>query len=426
MGMLNLIQSLKKFGMNSEGCKRMQLLCEILGNPQNELKFIHVGGTNGKGSTCHMLASILQKQGYKVGVYISPSLYKFNERITINDNQISDEDIDKYYPLFNDALKHFVNHPLGYPTEFEVVTALAFLYFKEQKVDYVVLEVGLGGRFDATNVVTPILSIITNIDLDHTQILGDTVEQIAFEKAGIIKEGIPLCLGLMDGKAQNVITDVAKGKKAPVYLAEEVQFQLINDTVEGQVVEFEGEVFTLSLLGKHQLNNLKIVLKAIQILKDMDIPIYSDSVKEGLRNAKWPGRFEIILFEGKKIILDVAHNPNSMEALKNNLLNYFPKDSITMVLGIFKDKDISSMLSHLKLLDVKLYLTKPIGDRGMEVSELEKIVNKMDLEIIGKNDDLLMAFSEALKATDKVMCVCGSFNTVGPIRNYLIERSFGI
>ncbi|SES65212.1 bifunctional folylpolyglutamate synthase/dihydrofolate synthase [Anaerobranca gottschalkii] len=422
MKMLNLIQSLGKFGMNSEGCKRMQLLCEMLGNPQSNLKFIHVGGTNGKGSTCHMLASILQKQGYKVGVYISPALYKFNERITINGQEISDEDLNKYYPLFKETLKHFHNHPLGYPTEFEVVTALAFLYFKEQKVDYVVLEVGLGGRFDATNVVIPILSIITNIDLDHTEILGDTVEQIAFEKAGIIKEGIPLCLGIMDEKAKNVIAAIAKGKNAQINLAEEVEIQLLDDTVEGQVFLFEGEKFILSLLGKHQINNLKIVLKAIQILRELNIPIYTNSVKEGLRNTKWPGRFEIITLEGKKIILDVAHNPNSMEALKDNLLNYFPKDHITMVLGIFKDKDISSMLRHLKSLKVKLYLTKPIGDRGMDATELEKIVKKFDLEIIGKNNDLLVAFNEAFKVTNKIICVCGSFNTVGPIRNYLFRK----
>lgn len=419
MKMLNLIEGLEKFGMNSEGCLRMQALCKALGDPQRELKFIHVGGTNGKGSTCHMLASILEEQMFKVGMYISPALYEFNERITINKEKISVEQMDEYYTTFKEVLKGFEDHPLGYPTEFEVVTALAFMYFKDQKVDYVVLEVGLGGRFDATNVITPLVCAITNIDLDHTQILGDTIEEIAFEKAGIIKENTAVVLGSMDKGAIEVISDVANNKKAPILRAFESKLDLMSDTLNGQDIVYKGKKMTLALLGKHQLENLKVVLEIVEILKGQGINITFDAISKGLKNTSWPGRFERISLQGKTVIFDVAHNPNSMEVLKDNLIKYYPTEKLTFVLGIFKDKDIEAILLKLKDLNPDIYLTKPLGDRALDTKDLKVMAQKIGLNVVGSNDDLISAFTSTLSKESKFIIVCGSFNTVGPIRAYL-------
>lgn len=419
MKMLNLIESLEKFGMNSEGCLRMQALCKALGDPQHQLKFIHIGGTNGKGSTCHMLASILEEQLFKVGMYISPALFEFNERITINKEKISMEQMDQYYTTFTEVLKGFENHPLGYPTEFEVVTALALMYFKDQKVDYVVLEVGLGGRFDATNVITPLACAITNIDLDHTQILGDTIEEIAFEKAGIIKENTPVVLGCMDKGAIEVISELATSKNAPVSRAFESKLDILSDTTKGQDIIYKGNKLTLALLGKHQIENLKVVLEIVEILKAQGIEITLDAILKGLKNTNWPGRFEIISLQNKTVIFDVAHNPNSMEVLKDNLVKYYPTEKFTFVLGLFKDKDIETILLKLKDLDADIYLTKPLGDRAMDTKDLRIIAQKLDLNVVGSTDDLISAFTYILNRENKVIVVCGSFNTVGPIRAHL-------
>lgn len=419
MKMLNLIEGLEKFGMNSEGCLRMKALCDALGSPEQSLKVIHVGGTNGKGSTCHMLASILEEQGYKVGMYISPALFDFTERISINKRQVSTEELDNYISVFTKVLKDFENHPLGYPTEFEVVTALAFMYFRDHRVDYVVLEVGLGGRFDATNVVKPIAAAITNIDLDHTQILGDTIEEIAFEKAGIVKEGIPVVLGAMEISAINVISQIAHTKNAPIFRAFQQEIQGVSDSLEGQELCYKGYKLTLALLGKHQIENLKVVLSLVEILKENGVKITFEAISKGLKKASWPGRFERISFNSKTVIFDVAHNPNSMEVLKDNLIKYYPKEKIAFVLGIFRDKDIDAMLSKLKHLNPDLYLTKPYGDRSMESKELKALAERVKLNVVESNDDLISAFTSSLNSSSRVIVVCGSFNTVGPIRAYI-------
>lgn len=421
MKMLNLIQSLAKFGMNSDGCQRMKVLCDKLGNPQEKLKFIHIGGTNGKGSTCHMVASVLEEQKLKVGVYISPALYKFNERITISSLPISDNQLEGYYTTFTKLLKEFDDHPLGTPTEFEVVTALAFQYFFDEKVDYVVLEVGLGGRFDATNVVIPEASIITNIDLDHTEILGNTIEEIAFEKAGIIKPNVPILLGIMDEKGEKVIKFEASKKHAPVMLARDVNIE--ESTIAGlkQKFVYKGKEYKLGLLGKHQLDNVKLVFMLFELLKEK-VGISDKAMVEGLKKANWPGRFEVVSnsTNNKTLVFDVAHNPQSMEMLMENLETYFKNKRITLVLGVFKDKDTGKILESMVNRNHSLVITKPIGERGMDSQLLAQKAKDMRLEVTHENQNIEAALEYALQANNDIICISGSFNTVGPARNYLL------
>lgn len=418
MKMLNLIQSLARFGMNSDGCQRMRDLCERLGNPQDKLCFIHVGGTNGKGSTCHMVSSVLIEQGYKVGVYISPALYKFNERITINNEQITDLQLENYFPNFSKIINQFKNHPLGEPTEFEVVTALAFKFFADMKIDYVVLEVGLGGRFDATNIVIPEVAAITNIDLDHTDILGNTVSEIAFEKAGIIKDNVPIVLGVMEVDAERVITSQASKKNAPVYKAANVNIKPYETELMGHGFIYNGEKYELGLLGEHQLENVRLVITILDILKQKK-NISDSAIKAGLKNANWPGRFEIITLKDKTVILDVAHNPKSMLILQKNLKAYFKNEIATFVIGIFKDKDTDEMLNLLKSEQNLFIITKPTGERGMDSSSLSSKSIQMGLNVLYADDSIERAVEYALNLGTDLICICGSFNIVGPARNYL-------
>lgn len=341
-----------------------------LGNPQIGQNFIHVAGTNGKGSTCAMLASILQCAGYKVGLYTSPHLARYTERIKINGEEISQDEWDK--------LKEEVEkNAEGLNTvEFDLMTAMAFLKFKEADCDIVVLEVGLGGRFDATNVIEkPLVSVITQIGLEHTEILGDTISQIAFEKSGIIKEACPVVASYQTEDALNEFIKAAKEKNAELIITDPTKETLHSLSFDGQVISYkEHKGIRLNLLGSYQYKNIAVVLDTIDVLKRR-YNITEDAIKEGLAKVVWPGRFEV-LRKSPLVILDGAHNPNGAAELAECIKSYIPRRKIHFVMGVLADKNYQAMLDKVAPFAKKFTLVTPDSKRALSANDLQNIIKQ--------------------------------------------------
>ncbi len=375
------------------GLDNIRNLLEKIGNPQNELKCIHVAGTNGKGSACSMIFYILREAGYKVGIYTSPHLKKFNERIRINDKLISDKEIVDY---FLQIKPHIASQSF-----FEITTAMAFLYFKEKKVDFVALEVGLGGRLDATNVVVPIVSIITNIGLEHTELLGKTIRKIAFEKAGIIKNNVPVVTGAK-GESLEVIKKIAKERNSPFYLAkkhDEIDFKYLN--------------------GAFQQENKDIALTAIEILRKYhSVKINDNQIKNGIQKTRWKGRLEFI---SKNILVDCAHNPSGFEVLKKELLIIKKIKSINnliFVMGFSNDKDIEKILKIINSLASIIIFTKSTSEKAAEPKSILRIFNEMNknkkiqAKII-ENPKKALSYAKKIVKKNDLIVVTGSIFLVG-------------
>ena len=355
------------------GLERIQQALEILGNPQDELKYIHVAGTNGKGSVCTMLESILRQAGYKTGLYTSPHIYDYTERIKFEGEDISKEDFASLYEEVSKIRIHL--------TEFEILTVMMFLYFKRKGAEVVIMETGLGGRFDATNVIkSNLCSIITHIDLDHTDRLGKTREEIAFEKAGIIKSNCP------------VVTSM--GYEAIRDRADELGAMLVfvSPYVPEEFVE------ALSLKGLQQIENLALVLTAINFLfKNID----EETIKKGLAKVKNPCRFEYI--KEKNLIIDASHNPNGIEALRKNLDYYFPEEQRRFVFGCLKNKDYPQMMQLLFREGDEIYLN---GFDYPGACTYQMLKECCPLEVF--------EYSPNIKLTpDKLNIICGSFYMIG-------------
>lgn len=320
------LASLEKFGINL-GLERIKLLLEKLDNPQLKFKSLHVAGTNGKGSTCAMIASILKEAGYKVGLYTSPHLFKYNERIKINGRDISDKDFNTGIKLIKKIASQPPNHLTAEPpTVFEALTALAFWYFAKKKVNYAVVEVGMGGRLDATNVITPLVSVITNIDLEHTAILGNTLAKIAVEKAAIIKPRVPVITAEVKDEALKVLK----------YQAQKNGSVLIQ-------IGSEGAGLPSGLLGEHQKINAACAVAAVRLA---GIEVGKQTVLAGLQKVKWPARFQIVKNRPLTIV-DGAHNPAGITVLAAALRRQFPGRKFAFIVGTQQDKDAAAMLAGL-------------------------------------------------------------------------------
>ncbi len=344
-----------KLGLNS-----IEKLLNQLGNPEKKLQCIHVAGTNGKGSVCAMLFQILREAGFKVGLYTSPHLKKFNERIRINDHFITDREIVDYFL----RVKPYITNQ----SFFEITTAMAFLYFEEKNVDFVILEVGLGGRLDATNVVVPLISVITNIGLEHTNILGKTIEKISFEKAGIIKEKIPVVTGAK-GNALKVIKKIANEKNAPLFKAKKCK-----------IVKFRH------LNGAFQQENKNIALTTINTLKKFySVKINKKQIINGLKKTQWPARLQFI---SKNILVDCAHNISGFKALKKELTiikNKKKTKNLIFVVGVQSTKDVKSMLHIINPLISTIIFTKSKNEKASNPNYLLSIFKKI------KNNELTQA-----------------------------------
>lgn len=352
------------------GLERVRELCHALGDPQDSLKFIHVAGTNGKGSFCAMTDSILRKAGYKVGLFTSPYIVEFNERMRINSLNISDSELCELVEI----IKPVADKMTDKPTEFELITAIAFLYFARNNCDVVVLECGLGGRLDATNIIkTPILSVITGIALDHTAILGNTVEEIAGEKAGIIKKGVPLLWCGKDENAEKVIRNKANEVGAPMLCVDRSTLKIRETTLSGTLFDYDGrEELFLSLLGTYQPENATNCLTAIDVLAKNGFDIPETAVYEGLKDVKWPARFEVIS-KSPLVIADGGHNPEGIDSAVASIKQYFGEEKVGIITGVMADKDYNYMADRISSVAEKVFCLTPDNPRALSANAYSKV-----------------------------------------------------
>jgi dihydrofolate synthase / folylpolyglutamate synthase len=409
------------------GLTRMEWMMEKLGHPELKMKTVHIGGTNGKGSTVTFLRSILEAAGYSVGTFTSPYIEQFNERISVNGKPISDEEILELTNVIAPLADELEVTELGGPTEFEVITAMSFYYFANvNQVDIVLYEVGLGGRFDSTNIIQPIASIITNIGLDHTNILGSTYEEIAFEKAGIIKEGIPTFTAVKNGKALKVIKDQAEKKHAPLYKLNQ-DFSITSHSPQAR-----GEVFTLkndhqslnqleiSMIGQHQTENAALaVMTAQSIHQGEDFSISEVAIRKGLKTAYWPGRFEI-LSKDPLVIIDGAHNDEGILALVHELSSRYSNNTIHIVFAALKDKKLDQMINQLDQVADEISFVSFDFPRAAEAIDLFTLSHSKNKRIGEKWDSHLAKCIQNMEP-DSVLVVTGSLYFISEAKPHLCE-----
>jgi len=409
------------------GLDRIEKLLERLGNPQKEFKYIHVTGTNGKGTVTRTIGKLLNVHGLKVGTYFSPHLESFRERIRIDDLFISEENSVSMYEIVSKEAEEMSKVPGMKPTFFEIVTAMAFLYFKLQKVDVVVSEVGMGGRFDATNVVDdPLCSVITIVDYDHMNVLGNTLSQIAFEKSGIIKENSPVITGefkheplkVIEAKGREMNAEIRRIGRDFRYIIKRIEFAR-------NAFDFVGKRWNLSLEtrmnGLAAINNMAISLAVFEYLDEIGfVKMNEEKIYKTIFTIPWEGRFEWFPSD-LTIILDVAHNAPAMEMLRKNLKLYFPTREINAVIGILNDKDYKRMIDIVDPVFKRIYITSPKNERASDPFSIYSwAVGKYDnVGFIRDIEDATEICMNVSKQENSIAVVTGSFYTVGFARSFL-------
>ena len=396
------------------GLGRTQELLSKMGNPEKKLKFVHIAGTNGKGSTAAMTASILQQAGYRVGLYTSPYIYRFHERMQINGEQISDEDLC----AVTEYVKPFADSMAESPTEFELVCCIAFEYFLRQNCDIVVLEVGLGGAFDATNVIEcPEVAVITNIGLDHTDVLGNTLEEIAETKAGIFKEGGNAVIYRGTPGVEKVFETVCAQRNVTLRKADFDGLNLISHGLEGQVFDCgERKGLFLPLLGIHQLKNAAVVLSIIDTLIAKGWNITEAQIRQGLQQANWPGRFDIV-GRDPLFIIDGGHNPQCIEALVVNIRDYLAGKRVIALTGVLADKDYADMYKPVMPYVQEFVCVTPPNPRKLEAAELAKHLLSVGAKAAAcASIDEGVRKARELAGKDGVVLCFGSLYTIGSIK----------
>lgn len=361
------------------GLDRTRELLSMMGNPEKSLKFVHVAGTNGKGSVCAMISSVLKEAGYKTGRYTSPYIEKFNERICIDGEPISDEDL----AVLTGYVAEFAEKMSDHPTEFELITALGFEYFKSKNCDIVVLEVGLGGELDSTNVIdSPVVAVITALGLDHTAELGDKIEMVAAAKAGIIKPGTAVIYYGSEKAADDVIAAKCKKVDAKLKTPDYSQMKLISSDERGLVIDYKNyKHITIPLMGEYQQKNAAIVLEVIDILTEKGYAISENAIRDGIAKTLWPARFET-LHKKPTIIFDGGHNPQGVKAAIDSLNLHFPGKKAVLVVGIMKDKNVDGVLSLLAPYAEKLFAVTPDNPRSLDSHELCKMASKHGINVV--------------------------------------------
>ena len=399
------------------GLGRTQELLAKMGNPEKKLKFIHIAGTNGKGSTAAMSASILQQAGYKVGLYTSPYIYRFHERMQVNGVQISDEDL----AAVTEYVKPLADSMTESPTEFELVCCIAFEYFLRQNCDIVVLEVGMGGAFDATNVIeVPEVAVITNIGLDHTDFLGNTLEEIAATKAGIFKDGGNAVIYRGTEGVEKVFEDICAQRNVSLKKADFDGLNLISHGLEGQCFDCgDRKALQLPLLGIHQLKNAAVVLSIMDTLIAKGWNITEENIRQGMRLVTWPGRFDIVGRE-PLFIIDGGHNPQCIEALVVNIRDYLTDKKVIALTGVLADKDYADMYKPVMPYIQEFVCVTPPNPRKLEAVELAK-----HLMSVGAKATPCESIEDGVRAArnlagrEGVVLCFGSLYTIGSIKEAL-------
>ncbi|MPW26938.1 bifunctional folylpolyglutamate synthase/dihydrofolate synthase [Alkalibaculum sp. M08DMB] len=420
---LDFIHGTYAFGIKL-GLDNIGKLLEYMDNPQDKLKFVHIAGTNGKGSTSNMISNVLKHSGYKVGLFISPFLEEFTERIQINGTQISKESLGRVTGFVKESIDKMIENGFPHPSEFEVVTAIGFQYFYEERVDIVTLEVGMGGRFDATNIIKkPEIAIITSIALDHMQYLGNTIEEITFEKAGIIKENGDVVLYPQGIKIENQIRQICIDRNAVFHTINSDLLKIKSTSLSGQELSYAGGKnlsafnFILSLLGKHQVANCITAMSAIELLIDKGYSISENSIQNAMATIQFPGRFEVLSLN-PTIIIDGAHNENGIDSLVNTVKTYIDK-KIVLILGVLADKDFDPMIQKLLEVTSKIYTVTPNNPRAKSSEELAEHIKNNHPEIdVQALDSISDGANIAIKGSrEDIYVFVGSLYMIGDARS---------
>lgn len=403
------------------GLDRIRALCDGLGNPQDGLRFVHVAGTNGKGSFCSMLSSVLTAAGYRVGLYTSPYILRFNERMQVSGVPISDEKLAKV----TERVRPIAEAMTDKPTEFELITAIAFEYFRDEKVDLVILECGMGGRLDSTNIINnSLLSVITGIALDHMAYLGDTVEKIAVEKAGIIKHWCPVLYGDTDPAVLAIIEKKAKEMGSEVHTVDYSTLSVRGANLDGSVIDFGGITeLRLPLLGLYQPINCARVLSAVEILNDGGLEISEADIRRGIQAAKWPARFEIIDRE-PLTIFDGAHNPEGISAAVRSVKHYFGSTGVVVVSGVLSDKDFGFIAGELASVAKRVFTITPNSPRALSAEEYAECIRRNGAKAIptGSVAEALDRAQEYARANGLAVVCLGSLYTYGEVIKHIEEK----
>lgn len=430
------ITGLVSFGMRP-GLRRMELLMEKLGHPERRLKFIHVAGTNGKGSTCAYLASVLRRCGYDVGMFTSPYLISYADRIQYNNEPIPEETLLRIANELKPIVDEIAASELGSPTMFEVSTTLALVYFARVAFpDYVVWETGLGGRLDSTNIVTPVVSIITNIGHDHMDVLGDTLPQVAAEKAGIIKAGVPVVTAVEQPDCLEAVERAAAEKKASLYvLGRQFRFEPGPSRLDDQELEFEGPFRRIpdvhvALNGAHQLKNAAVALMTLEVLRQYYALIARDEdLYAGFREARWPGRLELVS-ERPRILLDGAHNPEGAETLAAALRSTYRFDKLHFMMGMLASKNHTGYFRHILPLVDTLILTEPDFHKKGDASRLAELalellsgMNRQPKVIVEPDWKQALSLLQQTTGRDDLAVVSGTLYLISDVRSWLLHQT---
>jgi dihydrofolate synthase/folylpolyglutamate synthase len=421
---LAYLASLNTFGINL-GLARIEKLLELMDHPERKFKTIHVAGTNGKGSTTAMLTSILTASGIKTGMYTSPHLAQYTERMIVNGQEISPNEFAQAIEYTSRFVGKIAAQGFDHPTEFEVLTAAAFHYFAICSVEYAVIEVGLGGLLDSTNVLIPEVSVITNVTLDHTDKCGSTIGEIARHKSGIIKQGVPVVTAAR-GEALDIIKNISREKSAACYVYGQDffgRFLAMEGHCQKIVMELgEGEEigkFPVNLLGGHQVDNSAVAVMTAIVLEKNEKRIGLSTVEKGLLKVRWPGRFEVI--PGQPIIIiDGAHNSDGARALRENLDQFYGDKEIVFLLGILQDKDVKTIVKTLIRSKDKAVVVAPMSERA---GKPEAVAREIQAEHVETANSISEGLERAkiLAGTEGVLCVAGSLYLVGAARKIICE-----
>ncbi|MBE6642635.1 MAG: bifunctional folylpolyglutamate synthase/dihydrofolate synthase [Ruminococcaceae bacterium] len=400
------------------GLERTRELLKMMGNPQDRLKYVHVAGTNGKGSVCSMLASVLKAAGYKTGLYTSPFVRYFNERMMINGEMISNGELSE----ITEYVRQFADKMTDLPTEFELITAIGFEYFARNNCDIVVLETGMGGRLDSTNIIeTTVLSVITGIALDHTAYLGDTIEKIATEKAGIIKTGVPVVFGGKSLAAYGAISEVASEKGSELHWASDAELTDIEFSLYGcKLSSSNYKDLFVSLVGNYQPSNIATALKCIGVLRASGFSINEEQVRQGMGNVYWPARFEIIN-KDPLMIYDGAHNPEGLRACVDSIKRFFGDKKVNIISGVMADKDVGSMLPVIGEVADEVFTVIPNNPRSMDSKVYAEYFNNYGIKAHAF-DTIEEGVRAALQSSAEKGCALVSLGTLymyGDIRDAL-------
>ena len=406
------------------GLDHMRELMKRLGNPQDDLKFVHVAGTNGKGSVIAFLYSALSRSGYRIGRYVSPTLYSYRGRIEVAGSRIEKESFAAYLTQVADAITAMTRDGYPHPTAFEIETAVAFLYFKNKNCDLVLLEVGMGGNLDATNIIkNTLLAVLVSVSMDHMSFLGNTLSEIAEKKAGIIKDGCHVVTALQKPEAMEVIEQTCKKHQAVCTVADASRAEPLEESCLGQTIRYRGETYQIPLAGVYQKENAVVALNVLEVLNGLGFPTSQEQRKEGLEKASWDGRFTVLCKE-PLLIVDGAHNPAAADMLAASIEHYFKGKHLIYIMGVFADKDYKSVIRKTAHFADKIFtIQTPDNVRALPAEELAEAVREHNLNAEAKHS-IREAVEEAfaIAKPEDVILAFGSLSFIGEMTDIVEEH----